>query len=126
MISRIAADFVVLLHFAFILFVALGGFIVIHRPKLAWAHAPAVAWGALVELAGWICPLTPLENRLRAAAGDSAYSGGFIDRYIAPIVYPAGLTRGLQLTLGVAVIAVNLAVYGIMLLRLKKRRDRER
>jgi hypothetical protein len=78
-------------------------------------------WGALVELAGWICPLTPLENRLRAAAGESAYAGGFIDRYIVPIVYPSGLTRGTQLTLGTAVIVVNLAIYAALLMRRSKR-----
>jgi len=88
-------------------------------PPTAWAHVPAVVWGALIELAGWICPLTPLENRLRAAAGDSAYAGGFIDQYIMPIVYPAGLTRGMQLTLGAAVIAVNLIVYGSLVFRRK-------
>jgi hypothetical protein len=114
---RIAADIVVVLHLAFIVFVAVGGLLVLRWPRLAWAHLPAVIWGALIELAGWICPLTPLENRLRAAASDPVYSGGFIDRYITPIVYPSGLTRALQLGLGVAVIAVNLVVYGILLKR---------
>jgi hypothetical protein len=117
--SRFAADIIVLAHLAFILFAAVGGLLVLRWPKLAWAHVPAVVWGALIELAGWICPLTPLENRLRAAAGDSAYAGGFIDQYIMPIVYPAGLTRGMQLTLGAAVIAVNLIVYGSLVFRRK-------
>ncbi len=119
MFSRFAADIIVLAHLAFILFAAVGGLLVLRWPKLAWAHVPAVVWGALIELAGWICPLTPLENRLRAAAGDSAYAGGFIDQYIMPIVYPAGLTRGMQLTLGAAVIAVNLIVYGSLVFRRK-------
>ncbi len=125
MFSKIAADVVVLLHVAFILFVVLGGLIVIRRPRLAWAHLPAVAWGALVELAGWFCPLTPLENLLRSASGDVAYGGGFIERYILPIVYPPGLTRGLQVTFGLAVLVVNLFVYGALLMKIRKRRDQE-
>jgi len=116
-----AADVIVLVHLAFILFVAAGGLLVSRWPKLAWVHVPAVVWGALIELAGWICPLTPLENRLRAAAGEAAYASGFIDQYIMPIVYPAGLTRGMQLTLGAAVIAVNLVVYWSLVFRRKRR-----
>jgi len=119
MITRFSADVVVLVHLTFILFVAAGGLLVFRWPKLAWVHVPAVVWGTFIELAGWICPLTPLENRLRASAGDAAYAGGFIDRYIMPIVYPAGLTRGMQLTLGAAVIAVNLVVYGSLVFRRK-------
>ena len=115
--AKTAADIVVLLHLAFILFVAAGGLLVLRWPRLAWAHVPAVVWGAMVELAGWVCPLTPLENRLRATAGEAAFAGGFIDQYIMPIVYPAGLTRGMQLTLGAAVIAVNLVVYGSLVFR---------
>jgi len=123
--ARFTADVVVLLHLAFILFVAVGGLLVLRWPRVAWVHLPAVVWGALIELAGWICPLTPLENRLRAAAGDVAYTGGFIDRYIMPIVYPDGLTRDMQLALGVAVIAVNLVVYGSLVLRRKRRGSNE-
>jgi len=117
MLSRVAADIVVLIHLGFILFVAGGGLLVMRWPKLAWAHLPAVAWGALIELAGWICPLTPLENRLRAAAGDATYSGGFIDRYVTPIVYPSKLTRPLQIAIGCAVIGLNLLFYGWVLAR---------
>ena len=123
--AKTAADIVVLLHLAFILFVAAGGLLVLRWPRLAWMHVPAIIWGALIEFAGWICPLTPLENRLRAAAGEAAYAGGFIDRYIMPIVYPAGLTRGMQLGLGVAVIAVNLVIYGRLALRRYQRVSRE-
>lgn len=94
-------------------------------PRLAWVHLPAVVWGSLVELTGWICPLTPLENRLRMAAGDSAYGGGFIDRYIMPIVYPPGLTRGMQLVLGIAVVVFNLVVYSILLKRSRGQSSRE-
>ncbi len=120
MLPRFLADAVVLVHLAFILFVAAGGLLVLRWPRLAWVHVPAVVWGALIEFAGWICPLTPLENRLRAAAGDAAYAGGFIDRYIMPIVYPDGLTRGMQLALGIAVIAVNLLIYGRLVIRRKR------
>jgi hypothetical protein len=119
-ITKTAADFVVVLHLAFIVFVAVGGMLVLRWPRLAWAHLPAVAWGALIEFAGWICPLTPLENRLRAAAGESGYAGGFIDRYLMPVVYPSGLTRGVQLALGVAVIVINLVIYGLLLRRRQK------
>ena len=125
MTARFTADAIVLLHLGFILFVAAGGLFVLRWPRLAWVHVPAVVWGALIELAGWICPLTPLENRLRATAGDVAYTGGFIDRYIMPIVYPDGLTRGMQLALGVAVIAVNLVVYGALVLRRIRRGSHE-
>ena len=120
MITRFLADVIVLVHLAFILFVAAGGLLVFRWPKLAWMHVPAVVWGALIELAGWVCPLTPLENRLRGAAGEAAFDGGFIDRYIMPIIYPAGLTRGMQLTLGTVVIVVNLVVYGLLVLRRKR------
>jgi len=122
-LPRFLADAVVLVHLAFILFVAAGGLLVLRWPRLAWVHVPAVVWGALIE--GWICPLTPLENRLRAAAGEAAYAGGFIDRYIMPIVYPDGLTRGTQLALGIAVIAVNLLIYGRLVIRRKRRSTRD-
>ena len=118
--AKTAADVIVLVHLAFILFVAAGGLLVLRWPKLAWMHVPAVVWGALIELVGWICPLTPLENRLRGAAGEAAFDGGFIDRYIMPIIYPAGLTRGMQLTIGTVVIVVNLVVYGSLVLRRKR------
>jgi hypothetical protein len=123
-IAAIAVDIIVVLHLAFIIFVALGGLLVLRWPRLAWAHVPASIWGALVELAGWICPLTPLENRLRAAGSDPVYSSGFIDHYIMPVVYPSGLTRGTQLGLGVAVIIVNLVVYGFLLRRRRRKGSR--
>jgi hypothetical protein len=108
---RILADAVLVLHLAFILFVVLGGFLVLGWPKLAWLHLPAALWGATIEFLGWICPLTPLENWLRAQGGESGFPGGFIEHYLIPIVYPAGLTRGIQLALGGFVVAVNLVVY---------------
>lgn len=111
LIHRLLADLVVLLHLAFILFVFLGGLLVLRRPRLAWLHLPAALWGALIEFRGWFCPLTPLENRLRLAAGQEGYATGFVEHYILPVVYPPGLTREVQLVLGAVVVLVNAAAY---------------
>ncbi len=111
LLYHIAADVVVVLHAAFVVFVIFGGLLALKRPRILWFHAPAAVWGALVEFAGWPCPLTPLENWLREQAGGSSYEGDFIARYILPAVYPAGLTRELQLALGSLVVIVNLFVY---------------
>jgi len=108
------ADSVLILHLCFILFVVLGGVLVLRWRWMAWAHLPAAAWGALVELAGWICPLTPLEIVLRRAAGRGVYDTTFVERYLVPIVYPSGLTREVQMVLGLLVLGVNLAVYGMV------------
>lgn len=108
---RLFADLVVVAHVAFVLFVAVGGLLVVKWPRLAWVHAPAAAWGAAVELAGWVCPLTPLEQLLRGRAGDAGYQGDFIARYLLPVLYPEGLTRDVQLALGAAVILINGAFY---------------
>jgi hypothetical protein len=105
------ATLVLLAHFAFLLFVTLGGFLVLRRPRLAWLHLPLALWGAFVEFSGLICPLTPLENYFRARAGQTPYAGDFIDHYIAAILYPSGLTRALQLALGVGLVLLNAAIY---------------
>ncbi|MBW7902114.1 MAG: DUF2784 domain-containing protein [Rhodocyclaceae bacterium] len=105
------ADLVVAVHFAFIVFAVAGGALVLRRPRLAWLHLPAVLWGAAVVAFGWICPLTPLENRLRAAAGEAGYTGDFVERYLVPLIYPPGLTRELQILLGVGLLLLNLGVY---------------
>ena len=89
----------------------------LRRPRLALLHLPAAVWGALIEFSGWICPLTPLEKSLRAAAGQAGYEGGFIEHYLLPVLYPAGLTRGVQLVLGFLVIALNVGVYAVLLWR---------
>jgi uncharacterized membrane protein YhhN len=112
MTSRILADILVGVHFLFVVFVVAGGFLAWRWRRVAWVHVPVAIWGALIELAGWICPLTPLENQLRRAAGDAGYAGGFIEHYLIPIVYPSGLTREIQLGLGVAVILINVVAYG--------------
>jgi hypothetical protein len=114
---RILADLVVGVHALFVTFVVLGGMLVLRWPRLAALHLPAAVWGALIEFKGWVCPLTPLENSLRAAAGQAGYEGGFIEYYLLPVLYPAGLTRSVQLVLGSLVIAVNAAVYGLLLVR---------
>lgn len=112
---RLTADLVVLLHGAFALFVALGGLLVWRWPRLAWPHLPAVAWGALIEFTGGICPLTPLEQHLHQVIGQAGYTGGFIDHYLLTLLYPAGLTREMQWALGAGVLMVNGAVYGLLL-----------
>jgi len=105
------AEFVVGFHLGFVLFVVLGGLLVLRWPRLAWLHLPAAVWGALIEFAGWVCPLTPLENRLRRASGTAEYAGGFVEHYLLPVLYPVGLTRGVQYILGACVVVVNAAVY---------------
>jgi hypothetical protein len=117
MAYRVLADLVVGMHALFVAFVVLGGLLALRWPRIAAAHLPAAVWGALIELRGWVCPLTPLEQSLRAAAGDAGYQGGFIEHYLLPVLYPAGLTRDVQLTLGSLVIAVNIVIYGIVLRR---------
>lgn len=113
MLFRALADSVLLLHLLFIVFVLAGGLLAFRWPKLVWVHLPAVLWGAAIEVAGWICPLTPLENHFRQAAGEAGYAGGFIEHYLLAVVYPADLTREIQLALGFAVLALNLLVYGV-------------
>ena len=115
MILGLAADVLVVAHLAFVLFVVLGGLLVYRWPRWAWAHVPAFAWGAVIEFKNWGCPLTPLEQRLRMAAGEGGYSGGFVEHYLLPLIYPQGLTHEIQLVLGLFVLAINALVYGIWL-----------
>lgn len=117
MLYRIAADAVLVVHLAFVFFVAGGALLAVRWPRSAYLHLPCAAWGAVVTLAGWICPLTPLEIRLRRAAGEEGYAGGFIEHYLLPVIYPAGLTREMQIGLGVAVVGVNVLLYAWLLLR---------
>jgi hypothetical protein len=115
------ADSVLVLHLTFILFVVSGGLAVARWRRLAWLHVPAAAWAALIELFDGICPLTPLENWLRRESGSRGYDESFVEHYLLPIVYPAGLTREIQLALGFTVIAVNLTVYAWILRRTRRR-----
>jgi hypothetical protein len=111
MIYRALAEFVVLVHVAFVIFAALGGFLVFKWRRVAWFHIPAALWAALIEFVGWVCPLTPLENWLRRRGGETGYQTSFIERYLLPVIYPAALTRGLHVVLGLLVLAANLAIY---------------
>ena len=108
---RLLADLVLVVHAAFVAFVMLGGLAVLRWPRLAWLHLPVVLWGAGIEFFGGICPLTPLENRWRQLAGDQGYAGGFVDHYIMTLLYPDGLTRSVQVALGLLVLVVNVAIY---------------
>lgn len=117
MLPRIAADFLVLLHFSFIVFVLLGGLLVLKWRWLAYLHLPCAFWGILIEFFGWICPLTPLENHFREKAGQTGYSGGFMEHYLLPLIYPVNLTHDLQIILGLLVLIVNLAIYGLVLFK---------
>jgi len=120
MVYRLLADLVVLVHFGFVLFVILGGMLVLRWKSVAWVHLPAAAWGAIVEFMGWICPLTPLEIWLRVMAGQSGYQTGFIAHYLLPVLYPQNLTRDTQIWLGVLVLCLNLAIYGWLIRRWMK------
>jgi len=117
MLFSLLATAVVALHLGFVVFVVAGGLLVRRWPRVAWVHLPCAAWGVYVELAGRICPLTPLENALRQRAGEGGYPEGFLEHYLAAIVYPSGLTPSLQWFLGAVALAVNLAVYAWLLRR---------
>ena len=112
--AGILADAVLVLHGLFVAWVVLGGFAVLRWPRLAWLHLPAAAWGVWIEASGGICPLTPLELRLRAAAGEAGYAGGFLEHYLGGLLYPAGLTRAVQWLLAGVVLAINLTVYTVL------------
>ncbi|NIS61836.1 MAG: DUF2784 family protein [Proteobacteria bacterium] len=122
MLYRVLADIILVLHFAFILFAVFGGLLVFIWKRFAWVHLPAVVWAALISIAGWICPLTPLENWLREMGGAISYRSGFIDHYILPIVYPDAdfLTRRVQILLGLLLFGINLGIYGLVLRRTYK------
>jgi len=115
------ADLVVIIHTAFVVFAVAGGLLVLWRAWIAWLHVPAAIWAALIEFSGWICPLTPLEKALRDRAGETAYSGGFVQHYLLRALYPSGLTRQIQLVLGCLVLAVNIAAYVAVMRRYRHR-----
>ena len=108
---RLLADLVVILHLAFVAFALCGALLALKWKRIVWLHVPGALWAAAIEFGGWICPLTPLEIWLREQGGATGYRSGFIDHYILPLLYPASLTREMQVVLGVAVLAVNIATY---------------
>ncbi|WP_019140165.1 DUF2784 domain-containing protein [Noviherbaspirillum massiliense] len=117
----LVADLVLLLHGAFVLFALFGGLLLLRWPRLLWWHVPALVWGIMVQWANWICPLTPLENHFRLLAGHAAYEAGFVEHYVSKILYPENLTLELRYLLGLALAAINAAVY---LLVIRHRRGR--
>ena len=114
MTRSVLADLVLIIHFGFILFVLFGGLLALRWKWIPYLHVPAVAWGAWIELTGRLCPLTPLENSLRRAAGEAGYEGGFVEHYLLPVIYPGGLTREVQLALAALVIVLNAVVYYVV------------
>jgi drug/metabolite transporter superfamily protein YnfA len=120
-VTFVMADLLVAIHFAFVVFVVAGGLLVLRWPRVAWAHVPAAVWGAVVEITGWICPLTPLENWLRRRAEGEAYAGDFVARYLMPMLYPEGLTRDSQLVMGAAVVLLNVVIYAVVIRRSRRR-----
>jgi len=125
MSARALADALVSLHALFVVFAVAGGFLVVWKPIVALAHLPAALWAAWVELSGSICPLTPLENAWRRETGQSGYAGGFVEHYLLPVLYPAGLTSRIQLGLGLGVVAINVVLYSIAWRRLRSNASRE-
>jgi hypothetical protein len=111
LVHRILADLVAVFHLAFIIFVVLGALLLLRWPKMMWVHLPAAIWGVAIEFAGWFCPLTKLENWLLRRAGEEGYIGGFMAHYIFAVIYPSGLTRGIEVALGVVVLALNVGLY---------------
>lgn len=122
MLYRLIADSLVVLHLGFVVFVVLGGLSVIRWPRLIWVHVPVALWGAAIEFRNIICPLTPLENYFRRQAGLAEYDTSFIEHYVLPVLYPAQLTRGMQLAFGIAVVAINLGIYTFVYRRWKRLR----
>jgi hypothetical protein len=119
------ADIVFVIHLLFIMFVVGGGLLVLSDRKWAWLHLPAALWGALVELTGWVCPLTPLENWLRRQGGATADTSDFVSRYLVALIYPEGMTRQEQILLGIAVLIINAGIYGRLVIRCRRHRRKD-
>ncbi len=114
MFYQIVADLVVIAHLLFIIFALFGGLLVILRGYLVFFHVPAVIWASLISFKGWLCPLTPLENYLRSAAGTEGYADGFVEHYLIPVIYPVDLTSTIQIIFGIIVVIVNLGIYAFI------------
>jgi hypothetical protein len=122
MFYPILADLVVFTHLGFIIFAALGAFLILRWHWILWLHLPALFWAVWIEFSGGICPLTPLENWLRIRGGRGGYKGDFVETYVLPILYPTGLTRDMQFLLGMLVIVINLVIYGFIIFNIKRKR----
>ena len=122
MVYHLLADGVLGIHLVFVVFTILGALLLIRWPRVIWVHLPAVAWAAWIELSGKICPLTPLENALRIRGGGGSYAGDFVGHYMLGLLYPDGLTRGIQIVLGALVVVINMAIYGYVFLWRRKNR----
>lgn len=122
MVYQLLAGLVVILHLLFVLFVVLGGFLVLRWRWLAWIHLPAALWGIGIEWLGGVCPLTPLEIYFRRLGGEAGYTGGFVEHYILPVLYPDGLTPEIEIGLGVLVLVVNAVAYAVLIRRRRRRR----
>src|SRR5688572_19848270 len=120
MFYRWLADAVVVLHGTFVVFVLVGGFLALRWPPLRWIHVPAAVWGVLIEYAGWVCPLTPLENVLRERAGEAGYTGGFVEQYVLRALYPDHLPSSIRWVLGSIVLTVNVAAYVLVWRRTRR------
>jgi hypothetical protein len=114
MFYQILADLVVIVHLLFIIFALLGGLLLLLRGYLVFIHVPAAIWAALISFKGWICPLTPLENCLRSTAGAEGYTGGFVEHYLIPLIYPVGLTLKIQIIFGIFVVLINIGIYAFV------------
>ncbi|NQZ50673.1 MAG: DUF2784 domain-containing protein [Moritella sp.] len=114
MVYLILTDLVVIIHVLFILFAVLGGLLLIARRYLIVVHLPAAIWASLISFMGWTCPLTPLENYLRSAAGADGYTGGFVEHYLMPVIYPVGITTHIHIILGILVVVLNICIYALV------------
>ncbi|HEV7784247.1 MAG TPA: DUF2784 domain-containing protein [Thermoanaerobaculia bacterium] len=123
MIYRILTDLLVAFHLGFVFFVCLGGLFVLRWPRMIWLHLPAAIWGAIVEWTQTVCPLTTLENHLRHLRGQAGYINGFIEYHITRVLYPDGLTKSMQIALGVFVVLLNAGGY-VVVFWLRRRRPR--
>ena len=123
MVYRGLSDFIVLIHFGFVFFSVIGGFLVYKWKRIIWIHLPAVFWVILIEVTGWICPLTPLENWFRLKSGTTGYQTGFIEYYILSLLYPDKLTRSFQIVLGFSLLVINLGIYTCIIRVERKRRS---
>jgi len=125
-VYQFLADIVLVAHFTFVVFVLGGGLLLLRWPRLIWLHVPALVWGLVIELTGWVCPLTPLENVLRAMAGLNIYQGDFVGRYLLALLYPAVLTPALQLILAGFVFVLNVIIYTMVIQLRRKARQANR